>query len=471
MLNPLLPELGTAYYVCEWLVRLAMLAIVPMRRTAAAARSWLLLIFFLPIPGLLLFLAIGRPSFPRWRAERFDRLQPFFGKLSGQLASTSPPVLTEMDEGVAALAHRLGRFPAVGGNSVEFLADYDGMIDRLIADIDAAGRHVHLLVYIFASDVTGRRVAEALARAVRRGVACRVLIDPVGSHAWVRDALHMLREAGVDARASLPFRFLRGRTRRDMRNHRKLFLIDGAIGYAGSQNIVDKDFRPGVENRELVARVTGPAVAEMAAVFLADWYLETEVMLAEPALPAATGDVTAQLLPSGADYPQAGFESLLVWQLHEARERIVIVTPYLVPDDDILVAMRTAVLRGVEIHLVVSAVVDQPLVNLAQSSYYDELLASGVRIHRYRHYLLHAKNISVDGRLAIVGSSNVDIRSFQLNQEAVMLFFGISAVAALEAVQHGYLEASDEMDLMLWRRRPWLHKLGENVARLVGPLL
>lgn len=471
MIDPLLPELGTAYYVCEWLVRLVMLAVVPLRRTAAAARSWLLLIFFLPIPGLLLYLAIGRPRFPRWRADRFKQLAPFFARLAGQLAGAAPPSLAPDDESVAALAHRLGRLPAVGGNSAELLPDYDVTIDRLIADIDAARQHVRLLVYIFASDATGRKVADALARAVKRGIACHVLIDPVGSHYWARTVLAMLRDAGVDARATLPIRFLRGRTRRDMRNHRKLFLIDGVIGYAGSQNIVDKDFGAGVENRELAVRVTGPVVAEMTAVFLADWYLETEVMLPEPALPESTGDVTAQLLPSGADYPVAGFESLLVWQIHQARERVIIVTPYLVPDDDVLAAMRSAVLRGVAIHLVVSAIVDQPLVHLAQSSYYHELLARGVRIHRYRHYLLHAKTISIDGRLGIVGSSNVDIRSFQLNQEAVLLLFGVSAVAALEAVQHGYLDASDEMDLAIWRKRPRWRKIGENAARLVGPLL
>lgn len=471
MIGPLFPELGTAYYACEWIVRLVMLAVVPMRRTAAAARSWLLLIFFLPIPGLLLYLAIGRPRFPRWRAERFARLLPFFAQLSDRLAVAAPPVLAKTDEKVAALACRLGRFPAVGGNHVEFLADYDGMIDRLVADIDGARRQVRLLVYTFASDAVGRKVADALGRAVRRGVACQVLIDPVGSHAWARRTLEMLRGEGVDARATLPIRFLRGRTRRDMRNHRKLFLIDDAIGYAGSQNIVAKDFRPGVENRELVIRVTGPAVAEMNALFLADWSLETEAMPEQPEIPAHRGDVTAQLLPSGADYPQAGFESLLVWQIQQARERVVIVTPYLVPDDDILTAMRTAVLRGVEIRLILSAVVDQPLVNLAQSSYYDELLASGVHIHFYRRYLLHAKNVGIDGRLAIVGSSNVDIRSFQLNQEAVMLLYGRSAADALDAVQRGYLDASDELDLATWRRRSWPRRLGENAARFVGPLL
>ncbi|SNS17747.1 cardiolipin synthetase 2 [Sphingomonas laterariae] len=465
------PELGTAWYVFEWLIRLVMLVVVPRRRAPTAAASWLLLIFFLPVPGLLLFLAIGSPKFPQWRSDRFRRLAPRADALVARLAA-APATLDGRDKDIAALAQRLGRLPPVGGNAVALIDDYDGMIRQLIADIDGARRSVRLLVYIFADDATGRAVIAALARAVARGVACHVLVDPVGSHRWVRGTLQLLRAAGVDVRTTLPMRLLRGRTRRDMRNHRKLFLIDGAIGYAGSQNIVDKDFRPGVVNRELVVRAEGPIVAEMDGLFVADWFLETEAMLdAAPAIPPAAGPVTAQLLPSGADFQRRGFETLLVWQLHQARHRAVIVTPYLIPNEDLLAAMQTASLRGVEVHLVVSAVVDQALVNLAQSSYYDELLRHGVRIHRFRDYLLHAKSVSIDGRLAIVGSSNVDIRSFQLNEEVSLLLFGADAAAPLDAIQRGYIAGSDELTLDAWRRRPTPRKIGENLARLMSPLL
>ncbi|MGH6781848.1 MAG: phospholipase D-like domain-containing protein, partial [Sphingomonadaceae bacterium] len=330
------PDLGTAFYVFEWLIRIVMLVVVPHRRAPTAAASWLLLIFFLPVPGLLLFLAIGRPKFPQWRADRFRQLEPMARAHAQQLA-TAPAGLDERDADVAALAHRLGRWPAVPGNDATFIDDYDAAIDRLVADIDAARRHVRLLAYIFADDATGRKVIAALGRAVARGVACHVLVDPVGSHRWIGGTLRLLCAAGVDTRTTLPVRLLRGRTRRDMRNHRKLFLIDGVIGYAGSQNLVDKDFRPGITNCELVVRVEGPVVAEMNALFAADWYLETETMLdAAPAIPSPAGSLTAQLLPSGADYPRRGFETLLVWQLHQARQRVVIVTPYLVPDEDLL---------------------------------------------------------------------------------------------------------------------------------------
>ncbi|HLZ77976.1 MAG TPA: cardiolipin synthase [Sphingomonas sp.] len=461
----------TAYYAIEWIIRLGALVVVPLRRTPAASRGWLLLIFFLPVPGLLLFLAIGRPRFPAWRVARFRTLRPFFDATTTRLQATAPSRPHDA-EAITALARGLGRLPAVTGNRIELIDDYDAVIDRLVADIDAARHHVRLLVYIFANDATGAKVIAALRRAVARGVICQVMIDPVGSYQWIRKTTRALRSAGVEVREALPFRILRGRTRRDMRNHRKLFVIDGTIGFAGSQNIVARDFRPGVVNRELVARVTGPVVAEMEAVVRADWYLETETMPVDDlVIPQATGTACAQLLPSGPEYPLEGFETLLVWQLHQARDRVMIATPYFIPDEDVRGAMRTAVARGVTIDLIVSAVVDQPLVNLAQSSYYDDLLRAGVRIHLFRDELLHAKNVSFDQSLAIIGSSNVDLRSFQLNDEVSLLLLDPDSLAAVTALQRGYLEHSDPLDIDQWRRRSAPRKLLENIARLVGPLL
>jgi len=463
-------NLEHAWYALEWIIRIGALAIVPLRRTPAAARAWLLLILFLPVPGLLLFLAIGSPRFPAWRAQRFARLGPLLADATARLRRC-PANLGEAAP-VTAFAEALGHMPATGGNQVTLIDDYDGMIDRLVADIDAARLSVHLLVYIFADDDVGQRVAAALGRAAGRGLDVRVLFDPVGSHHWRRGTQRLLREAGVQVRETLPFRLLRGRTRRDMRNHRKLFVIDGRIGYAGSQNIVARDFRPGVVNQELVARVTGPVVTSMDALVRGDWSVESGAPPEPlPPTPDPTGTAQLQLLPSGADYRLAGFETMLVWQIHQARERVIIVTPYFVPDDDVLSAMSAAVARGVTVDLVVSGVVDQPLVNLAQSSFYDELLVAGVRIHLYRDRLLHAKNVSFDRRLAIVGSSNVDLRSFQLNQEASLLFYDDESIDRVKAIQQGYLDNSDPLSLKRWRGRPRLRRLGENVARMVNSLL
>jgi cardiolipin synthase len=472
MLHHYLPSsLATPYLISEWIIRIVMLFFVPSRRTPQAAQAWLLTIFFLPIPGLILYAAIGRPCFPRWRTERFHRLAPFFADVSNGLRAANAVPEPGTTGGVSSLALHLGSLPATKGNAITFLPDYDEAIERLIADIDAARRSIRILVYIFADDSVGLRVIEALRRAAARGVDCHVLIDAFGSHRWRRRVLARLREGGVAARRALPFRLVHRRTRNDMRNHRKLFVIDGVVGYAGSQNIVGKAFRPGIVNRELVARLTGPIVAEMDAVFVGDWYLESEEMLAPAPVSPADGDVVAQLLPSGADYPLEGFETLLVWQIHKAERRVIVVTPYLVPDQDVLGAMATAVARGVAVDLIVSRVADQKMVSLAQRSYFDALLCAGVSIHRFRDYLLHAKNVSIDGNLAIVGSSNVDLRSFQLNDEVSLLLYDSESVAHLEAIQRDYMAESDRLTREEWQKRPRAQKMLESVARLVSPLL
>jgi cardiolipin synthase A/B len=455
------------YDIVEWVIRAVALIVIPFRRKFTAA-AWLLLIFFLPIPGLLLFLMIGQPRFPQARIDRFKQLLPSFELVAEALRKSQP----RRRSPVAAFAERLGHFPATGGNRVDLVDDYDEVIRRLIEDIDGAQKCVFLLVYIFADDKVGQSVIDALGRAVARGVDCRVLIDPIGSLHWVRGTFRRLCAVGVRTRETLPWRLIRGRTRRDMRNHRKLFIIDGHIGYAGSQNIVAKDFRPGVTNRELVARCTGPVVAAMEAVFLGDWFLETGVNPpSEIEPPPAEGEAILQLLPSGPEYPMQGFETLLVWQMHQASERAIIVTPYFIPDQDVIAAFCTAAARGVQVDLVLSQVVDHPIVNLAQRSYYADLLRAGVRIHLFDKYLLHAKNVSIDGKLAIVGSSNVDLRSFQLNEEVSLLLHDPASVAALEALQRRYIADCKPLELDQWSGRGRPIMVAENLARLVSPLL
>lgn len=463
-------DLKPFYEITAWLIRFGAVAIIPFKRKSTAA-AWLLLLLLLPLPGLLLFLAIGQPRFPRSRVRRSEQLRPFIGSVATALRAAAPHY-PEATSQTADLIERLGCFPAVDGNAIELIADYDSALRNLVDDIDSARHSVRLLIYIFADDLVGMKVITALGRAVQRGVKCQVLIDPVGSSKWIRGTRKALKAAGVEVREALPFHWLRGRTRRDMRNHRKLFVIDGMIGYAGSQNIVAKDFRKGIVNRELVARCTGPIVLAMEAIIFGDWFLETE-QPPPPDLPvpARTGGAVLQLLPSGADHRLEGFETILVWQLHQARERAIIVSPYFIPDEDVLGALRTAATRGVSIDLVVSKVVDQRLVNLAQRSYYEGLLAAGVRIHLFRDYLLHAKNASIDGKVGVVGSSNVDLRSFRLNEEVSLFLFDKKSVASLEAIQRGYVDSSEKVELAGWLRRSKPIMLAENLARIMSPLL
>ncbi|MDF2812899.1 MAG: cls, partial [Microvirga sp.] len=295
---------ATVYLASEWMVRIVMLIVVPFRRSPDAAKGWLLFVFFLPWPAMLVYFLIGRPGYPEWRQRRFARLPIVFRSVDERLTEVTDeqkPDLPANLRQAATLIQNLGRFGSVSGNTAELLSRYDETIDRLVEDIDGAGLHVHLLFYIFADDATGQKVIDALGRAVSRQVPCRVLIDALGSRPWAARTIASLKSVGVEVHLVLPLGLLRRKSARaDLRNHRKIAVIDGKIGYVGSQNLVNRDFKPGIVNQELVVRTTGPVVLQLQGVFVTDWFLETEQVLDDPAIcpqPTDTGTTIAQVLP------------------------------------------------------------------------------------------------------------------------------------------------------------------------------
>ena len=467
-----------AFFAAEWALRLAMIVIVPFRRSPDAAKGWLLLIFFEPTAGLILYLLIGRPTLPAWRLLRhadFEALsKPTRDRLAVDENVFRPDVGPELQHAVT-LAENLGDFPILGGNSAEILADYAGTIDRLVADIDLAHDHVHLLFYIIADDATAERVIGALERAVERGVACRVLADSLGSRPEFQRMLPRLLSAGILAEETMRVGFFRRHTGRiDLRNHRKIAVIDGDIGYIGSQNLIDSTFKRGLTYEELNVRLCGPIVLELQAVFADDWYVEVDEFIGDSRYfpePRIAGGVAAQALPSGPGYPRENNQRLVVSLIHAATKKLVITMPYLIPDGALLQALQTSVLRGVDVTLVVPLQMDQILVCLGQRSYYDELLSSGLRICRYGKRFLHAKHITVDDQIAWIGSSNLDIRSFSLNAEIVVLLYDHEVCERLGKEQARYLREGEMLTLAAWRQRPLAVKVVENLARMLSPLL
>ncbi|WP_267118379.1 phospholipase D-like domain-containing protein, partial [Xanthomonas sacchari] len=260
--------------------------------------------------------------------------------------------------------------------------------------------------------------------------------------------------------------------RMDLRNHRKIAVIDNRVGYIGSQNLAEPQFVPGHPNRELVARVQGPVVAHLEAVFASDWFIETGQRLSVVA-PASIhgGGVAAQLLPSGPAYPFENARDTVNALIHLARRRIVMVTPYFVPDEATLSALRIAALSGVDVQLILSESNNQRLTAWAQEAYYDELLRSGVKIALYRPCFLHAKHLSVDEGIALVGSINLDIRSFALNAEVGMLCYSAAVVQRLRAVEADYLADARVLTLQDWRKRPAWRRSREGIARLADALM
>lgn len=463
----------TLYVLAEWASRLTMLVYVPQRRSAAAARTWLLLIFFLPWLGLLLYLLFGRIQYPRRRRRQREQASQRIRSAQSRLrGNTLAPELPEFPAGIARLATRLGEFGPTSGNAVEFLVGYEEPLLRLLQDIDGAQREVDLLYYIFANDPTGRRVADALLRAAARGVACRLLLDAVGSRAALKALSEELQAGGVEVTPLLPVGlFLRGASRFDLRNHRKIAVVDGTVGYVGSQNIAEAQFVPGYPNEELVARVSGPVVQQLLAVLLVDRFLETGVLDEAGAPAPAAGGCAAQVLPSGPGYGRENGQTLVISLLYAARDRVTITTPYFVPDEPFLQALRTARLRGAAVRLILPAPANHRITRLAQESYYETLLASGVEIYLYQGHFLHAKHLTVDGSVGLVGSTNIDIRSFALNCEIGLLIYAPEAVARLEGIEASYLAQSRRLDVGQWHRRPFVSRVAQNCARLADSLL
>jgi cardiolipin synthase len=465
-------------FLSEWVIRLAMLVVVPFRRTPAAAKGWLLLIFFEPWVGLLLYLLIGRARLPRRRRAQIARLPQALAGVVARL-NTHPNVFhPEVGPALAqavTLAENLGGGPILGGNAVELLVDYNGTIARLVADIDRATNHVHLLFYILADDHATAPVIEALGQAVKRGVRCRVLADALGSRSGLRTLRPKLTALGVAVHEMLPISLLPWKKARlDLRNHRKIAVIDGRVGYTGSQNLIAADFKEGLTYEDLMVRVTGPVVLELQYIFAADWFLETEEVLdGEAAFPGPeiAGVVPAQALPSGPDFPTQSNQRLFVALIHGARRRVVLTTPYFIPDEPLLQAIQTAALRGVEVHLVVSEKGDNAIVSLAQTSYYEELLEAGVSIHLYRKNFLHAKHLSIDQSVAAIGTSNLDIRSFALNAEVMLMIYDGDVTARLAAEQERSFRSSRLLTLAAWGQRSFARRFAQNLARLLSPLL
>jgi len=465
-------------FCAEWVIKLVMLPIITLRRTPQSATAWLAIIYFLPWVGVPLFLLIGQTKVSAWRREQLDKYIAAASELAEKLnasAEAIPEDVEEKYEQALNLVRNLGRFRVLGGNQVELIDDYLTSINHLVDDINAAEHHVHLLFYIFSNDAVAMQVVQALERAVQRGVECRVLIDSFGSQPYIKDLKRTFEQARVEFDEALPRRLISRRPARlDMRNHRKIAVIDGKIGYTGSQNIVDPCFKKGITYEDMMVRVRGPLVLQFQFVFSGDWYLETDNLLMHENYfpnPERTGNVIGQLLPSGPAYDLENNQRLLVSLIHQAKERVVLTTPYFVPDEALIQAMQTAILRGVHVHLVISAKLDQVLVSLAQESYYEALLQAGVIIHMYESAFLHAKHVSIDDDICIIGSSNMDIRSFVLNEEISLVCYDRDLTSHLNAQQDRYFLHSKTLSLEEWKQRRFLKRFAQSVARLMSPLL
>src|ERR1700712_1765451 len=469
-------------------VRITAIIVVPRNRRPSSAMAWLLAIFLIPYIGLIVFLIIGSYKLPKKRRDKQQAINDFIIETTEGIDQVSndhpwPAWLRSVVE----LNRHLGAMPLVGGNKARLIGDYAQSIAGMAADVNTATRFVHCEFYIMSYDQVTKHFFGALEDAVKRGVIVRVLLDHVASirSPGHRRTIKQLKKIGVSWHFMLPVQPLRGKWQRpDLRNHRKVLVIDGRIGYMGSQNMIDRSYnkrtniRRGLQWKDIMTRVQGPIVNGLNAIFITDWYSETNELLVRetgaitPGVVFDTDDaLDCQVVPSGPGFDGENNLRLFLALLYYAQQRIIITSPYFVPDDSMLYAITTATQRGVEVQLFVSEIGDQALVYHAQRSYYEALLRAGVQIWMYKApYILHSKHFTIDDVVAVIGSSNMDIRSFSLNMEVSMMVRGASFVRDMRVVEDGYRAQSRELTLAEWEKQPLRSTILDNLARLTSGL-
>ena len=465
-------------------VRVLAIIVIPRNRRPTAAMAWLLAIYFIPIIGILLFLLIGNPRLPRKRRKKQQQINDYIRSTSEGLEfGTLRPNAPDWFRSLVKLNRNLGALPIAGDNGATLIYDYQESIDAMADAIRTAQAYVHVEFYILQADAATDGFFSALEEVAARGVKVRVLLDHWANRSkpFYKQTLRRLDAMGAEWHLMLPVQPHRGRYQRpDLRNHRKLLVVDGRVAFMGSQNITDstynlrKNLRRGLHWVDLMARIDGPIVSSINAVFLSDWYSETDEVVQGIELfdvQAGSGDLDCQIVPSGPGFEFQNNLKLFMGLLFAAKRKIIIVSPYFVPDEALLTAIQSTCQRGIEVELFVSEEGDQAMVYHAQRSYYETLLRAGVRIWMYkRPYILHSKSMSVDDEVAVIGSSNMDMRSFGLNLEMSLLVRGEEFVTQLRAVEDRYRVDSRELTLEEWLQQPLRSTVLDNLARLTSAL-
>jgi cardiolipin synthase len=476
----------TAGVMLHLLIQILLILQVILRphRDPSSRIAWVVVIVTLPILGILGYFFLGEINIGRRRIARMDavvKLLPAVSKIPGMDAKAIQPSQYEAYNGLFRIAQSINGFEAVGGNSGMLLANSNDAIDAMIRDINAAEHHVHVNFYIWLADNNGTKLAMALQRAARRGVACRAMADGLGSRLMIKSPhWASMQEAGVKTAVALPIGNAPWSplfTRVDLRNHRKIVVIDNRITYCGSQNCADPEFRikphfaPWVD---LMIRFEGPIARQNQLLFAADWMAHVDedlrAIVTEPLHEFATG-FTAIAIGTGPTVRYSAMPDMFESLMYAARRELLITTPYYVPDEAMQAALCASGRRGVETTLIVPAKNDSWIVKAASHSYYQDLLESGVRIFEFVGGLLHSKSLMIDGEVALIGSANLDRRSFELNYENNILFHDTKLTDSIRERQLAYRWQSVEVTIDSVRSWSVQRRLINNTIAMLGPVL
>jgi cardiolipin synthase len=477
-----LPQIGLLALLNALVIALVIPWVIMRKREPTVAVAWCLVVVFMPLLGALLFWVFGYNVLHR-RIRHKQTHQALFetdhpphrveARRGAETGTGSRPQRTQL----ARLAQAVQAFPVSPGNTLTSYSDTQQAFTALLDQIAAARHHVHLQFFILRSDATGRLLIELLAERARSGVEVRLLYDSVGSLFFNGKLLRPLREAGGRVGEFLPVNPLRSWIQVNLRNHRKITIVDGRVGFLGGMNVGDEYLgrsRYFGYWRDAFFRLEGPATAGLQRIFTEDWDFATgEAINGAAYFPEVSGAGldTVQVLESGPDQTVNSARELYFGAILSARHRLWIASPYFVPDSGILDALRLARYRGVDVRLLCLQKPDHWLAFYASRFYWADMLATGASVYQYARGMMHSKLLLIDGRWAVVGSANLDNRSLHLNFEISCIVYTPERVAELEAHFLEDLEYSVPLDPEAYAKRPFLARLTENACRLFSPIL
>ncbi len=469
------------FIIGEFTLKVLVIAIVILQRkkTASAKLSWILLIVFIPFVGSVIYLLFGTMRLGSTRMKRHKKilsLIPQNVSTHNCCASFSKDSTKQKFGSIASIAETVGASYVLDGNNATLFGDSEKWIRSLADDINQAKEHCHILSYIMLDDDAGKLISETLINATERGVTCRLLLDSVGARDFLEsNACKQLLNRGVLVNAALPSNIFRAAlVRLDLRNHRKMAVIDNTIGYMGSTEASfapKKKFAPWVDAS---VRLTGPIVRELQAIFIQDWFMDSDEdlsnILQQPIVVSEHG-FPAQLMATGPNSNNRALSQLLQTAFFAAQEELIITTPYFCLDDSTELALLICARRGIETHLVLPAKNDSKLIAAASKSSFAKLLDAGIHIHEFHGGLLHSKTLTIDRNLALIGSANLDRRSLELNFEVNMLVYDTDFASELRFLQSSYIEQSTSVDAVTVSNWSIQKRLWQNAIGLISPIL
>ena len=488
---------STLFFLFDLLLRASLsLRVIMSKKNYGVSYAWLIVILLVPLFGSAFYLLFGENRLSDRRVKKMNGARKHYQHWLKHLRKQNPVDWATIDPDLEYLnthALNLVGIPAMSGNQLDLLTDPDDILESIATDIKNSRSTCHLQFYIWQEGGNVDKIEEALIDAAGRGVTCRVLLDDLGSHRFFKsNSATKMRAAGIKIQASLPTSIIKAFFHRiDIRNHRKIVVIDGKIAYTGSQNMVDPKFfkqTAGVGNWvDTMARIQGPIVETLAGTFASDWYLEADIdtfqLCDDPSnnkhirrtgdiYPCEkVGDSAIQLVPSGPGFTQEAIHSLLLSAIYTAKHELILTTPYFIPDESLLLALKAAALRGVNVTLIIPKHNDSKLVRYASRAKYHDLTRAGVKIMLFNGGLLHSKTITIDNTLSLFGSVNLDMRSFWINFEATLVIYCPVLTKQLMEIQQQYIDNSERLDIVHFHQRRLFEKFKENCALLVSPLL